>query len=101
MKHLHKDCVLLKKYLSGGSKRREQRKKPKSGEGDTEGKDDGFPATDGCLMIFGGLAAYESRRRQKLTRQEVYAAELATPTFLWWSKSAITFDRSDHPSSDP
>ena len=25
--------------------------------------------------------------------------ELAMPTFLQWSKSAITFDRTDHPKS--
>jgi hypothetical protein len=62
------------------------------GEGDTKGKDDGFPTTDGCLMIFGGLAAYESRRCQKLTRREIYTAELAMLTFLRWSKSMIIFD---------
>jgi hypothetical protein len=28
-------------------------------------------------------------------------AELATPAFLRWSRSAITFDRSDHPDSIP
>jgi hypothetical protein len=31
----------------------------------------------------------------------VYAAESATPTFLQWSRSPITFDRSDHPNSVP
>jgi hypothetical protein len=50
-------------------------------------------------MIFGGPMAYESRRRKKLTRREVYTAESATPSFLRWSKSAITFNRSDHPSN--
>jgi hypothetical protein len=48
------------KYLSRDSNRGEQRKMPKPGEGDAEGKDNGFPATDGCLMIFG---AYKSRCR--------------------------------------
>jgi hypothetical protein len=56
---------------------------------------------DSCLMIFGEPAAYESRRRQKLTHREVYVAEPATRSFLRWSESAITFDRSDHPSSVP
>jgi hypothetical protein len=63
IKHLYKDRALLKKYLFGGSKRGEQRKKPEPREGDAEEKDDGFPNSDGCLMIFGGPAAYESRRR--------------------------------------
>jgi hypothetical protein len=33
----------MKKYLSGGSRKGEEKKKPKSAEGDAEGKDDGFP----------------------------------------------------------
>ena len=33
--------------------------------------------------------------------RKVYTAELATPTFLRWSESAITFDRTDHPGSVP
>jgi hypothetical protein len=45
--------------------------------------------------------AYESRRHQKLTRCEVHVAEPATPSFLQWLESAITFDRCDHPSSIP
>jgi hypothetical protein len=27
--------------------------------------------------------------------------EPATPTYLWWSDAAITFDRSDHPNNIP
>ena len=56
---------------------------------------------DGYLMIFGGSAAYDSKRRQKLPRYEVYTAEPAMPTFLRWVESAITFDRTDHPESIP
>jgi hypothetical protein len=82
VKHLCKECTLLKKYLSGGSKMGEQRKKPEPEEDGAEGKDDGFPARDGCLMIFGGPAAYEFRHRQKLTCWEVYVPELAAPAFL-------------------
>jgi hypothetical protein len=68
VKHLYKDCTLMNKYVSRGSKKGDQKKKPEPGEGDAEGKDDGFPDTDSCLMIFGGPTAYESRRHQKLTR---------------------------------
>jgi hypothetical protein len=52
-------------------------------------------------MIFGGPAAYNSKRRQKLTHCEVYTAEPTTPAFLRWSRSAITFDRSDHSNNVP
>ena len=32
-----------------------------------------------------------------MERREVYSVEPATPSFLKWSESPITFDRSDHP----
>ena len=56
---------------------------------------------DGCLMTFGGSAAYDSKRRRKLARREVYTAEPVAPTFLRWSESAITFDRTNHRKSIP
>ena len=77
----------------------EHRKEPKPAVDDVEGKGDGFLTLDGCLMIFGGSTAYDSKRRQKLTRREVYTTESAAPTFLRWSESVITFDRTDHPES--
>jgi hypothetical protein len=49
---------------------------------DTKKKDGAFPETMGCLMIFRGMMAYDSKRHQKLTRREVYAVEPATPAFL-------------------
>ena len=56
---------------------------------------------DGCVMIFGGSTAYDSKHRQKLARHEVYMAKLTAPSFLRWSESTITFDRTDHPESFP
>jgi hypothetical protein len=84
----------MKKFLAGGSKKGEQTRP------DPE-QDGAFPHETGCLMIFGGPESYTSKCRQKLERREVYEAEPATPTFLKWSKSAITFDRSDHIESIP
>jgi hypothetical protein len=55
----------------------------------------------GYLMIFGGTEAYASKRQHKLVRREVYAAEPVTPSYLKWSNSSITFDRSDHPEHIP
>jgi hypothetical protein len=52
-------------------------------------------------MIFGGPTMYDSKRRQNLMHREVYAVEPATPAFLRWLRSAITFDRFDHPDSIP
>ena len=52
-------------------------------------------------MIFGGSTAYDSKRRQKVARREVYTAQPATPPFLRWSESSITFDRTDHPDTVP
>ena len=68
---------------------------------DAEGKDGGFLTLDGCLKSFEGSVAYDSKRRQKVMHHEVYTTELATPTFLQWSKSAITFNWTDHPESVP
>ena len=82
----------MKRFLSGGSNKGEHRKEPKLATDDAEGKDSGFFMLDGCLMIFGGSAAYDSKCRQKLVRREVYNVEPAAPTFLRWSESAITFD---------
>jgi hypothetical protein len=52
-------------------------------------------------MIFGRTMAYDSKHLQKLMCCEVYAAEPATPAFLQWSRSLITFDRTDHPNNIP
>ena len=91
----------MKRFLSEGSNKGEHGKDPDPTIDDTEGKDSGIPMPDGFHMIFGGSMAYDSKRRQKVARHEVYMTELATPTFLRWSESAITFDRTDHPESVP
>ena len=87
----------MKQFLSEGSNKGEHREDPKPTADDAEGNDGGFLMLDGCLMIFGGSAAYNYKHRQKLARREFYTAEPATPTFLRWSESTITFDQTDHP----
>ena len=89
----------MKRFLSRGSNKGEHRKDPDPTTDDAKGMDGGFPMLDGCLMISRGLAAYDSKHRQKLAHHKVYTAEPATPSFLRWSESAITFDRTDHPES--
>jgi hypothetical protein len=46
--------------------------------------------------IYGGLDSYESRRKQKLTAQEVTTVSPATTKYLKWSEVPITFDHSNH-----
>ena len=53
----------MKRFLSEGSNKGRHRKEPKSTVDDAEGKDGGFSTLDGCLMIFGGSVAYDSKRR--------------------------------------
>ena len=91
----------MRKYLARGHNKGEQGKEPVPAADNAEEKDDAFPTPTGALMIFGGSTVYDSKRHQKLTRREVYTAGPATPAFLRWSESAITFDRTDHPDAVP
>src|SRR5438105_217080 len=52
-------------------------------------------------MIYGGSDAYESKWKQKLTSREINAITPATPKYLKWSESLITFGRADHPNHVP
>ena len=61
IKHLYKDCGLMKLFMSGGSNKGEHRRDPKPATDDAEGKDGRFLMLDGCLMIFGGSIAYNSK----------------------------------------
>jgi hypothetical protein len=101
VKHTYKDYGLMKKFLTGGSKKGDGRKKPDPQGDDAEEKEDTFLKETGCLMIFGEPVAYDSKRWQKLARRKVYAAEPATPAFIRWPRSIVTFDCSDHPNNIP
>ena len=91
IKHNLKDCGLMRKFLAGGSKKGEP-KKPDPSSDDAKFEDAVYPTKTACLMIFGGYDSYTSRHQQKLKRCEVYNVEPATPAFLKWSGSPITFD---------
>ena len=56
----------MRRFLSGGSNKGEHEKDPNPTADDAEEKDDGFPTPDGCLMIFRGSKAYDSKRHQKI-----------------------------------
>jgi len=53
----------MKQFLSRGSNKGEHGKYPDLTVDDAEGKDGGFVTLDGCLMIFGGSATYDSKCR--------------------------------------
>ena len=63
IKHLYKDYDHMKRFLFGGSNKGEHGKDLDPSMDDAEEKDSGFPTSDGYLMIFRGLAAYDSKRR--------------------------------------
>ena len=59
VKHLYKECELLKRFLRqvGGAKEIDG-KEAAAKKGGTAGKDgDGFPNPEECIMIFGGSNA--------------------------------------------
>jgi hypothetical protein len=97
VKHTLKECGMIKHYFFGGTPgKSDLGKRPKEDKADGKEKDEDFPVINNCFMIFGGPTAYDSRRQRKLERREVYVTEPATPAFLDWSGSAITFNRDDH-----
>jgi hypothetical protein len=51
----------MNQFLSGASKKGGQRRKLEPMVDNAEEKDGGFPAIDGCLMIFDGTTAYNSQ----------------------------------------
>ena len=53
------------------------------------------PHVNSTLMIF---ADVESKSRLKVINREVNMVTPATPSYLKWSQTAITFDQSDHPT---
>ena len=100
VKHLYKDCELLKRFLrqAGGPKEGDG-KEATAKKGGAAGKDgDNFLDLEECIMIFGGSDTICSKRQHKVRYREACIAETAVPTFLCWLESPITYDQRDHPS---
>jgi hypothetical protein len=102
VKHKLWDCRLMKSFLTGTLQMKEAggRKDDKPEDQDDDG-DDVYREDGTVMLVFGGPVAYESKRRQKLTRREVLFIEPAVPTYLKWSEAPITFDKMDHPDHIP
>jgi len=101
VKHTLEECDLIKCYFSSDYKMTgtDMLSRPIG----NEEKGDVYPDPRGCLMIFGGPMAYESKCWQKLTAREVNVAALgeAVLAFLKWSEVMITFNWKDHPDHIP
>jgi hypothetical protein len=52
-------------------------------------------------LIYDGPISHESRHKLKLMNQTVNVMSPATPKYLRWSKSPITFNRMDHSNNIP
>ena len=74
-------------------------KKPEGDPGDERAPP--FPGEEAVMSIYGRPVPHESQRNLKLMTRDVNAVAPATPAYLRWSESPITFDRSDHPDVVP
>jgi hypothetical protein len=91
--HTLEQCDMLKRFYGRAAAKDDEGKKD-GADGDVGG----FPAVENVFLIFGGPTVDMSSRQRKRERHEVLAAEKAPPSFLDWSKEAITFSREDHPN---
>jgi hypothetical protein len=94
--HTLEQCDMLKKYYNRVAAKEDEAKKD-GGDGGAGG----FPAVENVFLIFGGPMVDMSNNQHKRERHEVLAAEKAPPSFLDWSKEAITFSHEDHPNRVP
>jgi hypothetical protein len=104
VKHMHRECRLMKNYVKGTLKPKTANQREK--QGPSHNNDDGagavFPSEDDTVhMIFGGSLERPSRRREKLIRREVLNADITKPSYLKWSEVPMTFDRKDHLDNVP
>jgi hypothetical protein len=92
MKHKLKECTMMKNFLTSGAL--SMGKKPEGDQG-KRGMTP-FPREEVVMSIYSGPVTHESRRKVKLMSWEVNTMSPATPEYLRWSKSLITFDQTDH-----
>ena len=84
IKHLYKDCELLKHFLQqAGGPKEGKGKEAIAKKGGTMGKDEyDFSNPEEYIMIFGGSDAICSKRQHKVLYREACVAETVVPTFL-------------------
>jgi hypothetical protein len=96
VKHMLRECRLVKNYVNSTLKPRTADQPKKGGPPPNNDNDAGpaYPSEDSAMhMIFGGSPARPSRRREKLIRRGVFNTDVAKLSYLEWSEVLITFDR--------
>ena len=91
-KHTTRQCRLL--IQSFRESQPSEKDKVSDKEEDKE-EDGGYPNVNATLVIFADL---ESKSRLEVIHREVNMVAPATPRYLKWSKTPITFNQSDHPT---
>lgn len=82
VKHLLKDCCLLRKFLQDAQQNNVWQPDPLDACHDDGEHEGAFPNQKGCLMIVRGLEARGGRQSSKVKKRTVFAVKLATPRFL-------------------
>jgi hypothetical protein len=95
-----KDCNLMKNFL-GGAMKNKPLNLTRSGAAKHDNNDDFPKEYDVVMMIFGGTPTHPPKRKNKRILQEIYHVEPLVPSYLRWSETAITYNRTDHPDHIP
>lgn len=91
-KHTNRQCrLLIQKFIEDQSSEKDQEK-------EDEEQEDPFPKVHATLMIFTDV---ESKSRLKVVNRKFNMVAPSAPKYLKWSRTAITFDQSDHPTHVP
>jgi hypothetical protein len=97
VRHKLKEYSMMKNYMTTGALA-----KGKKPEDDPRGKAaTPFPWEEAVMAIYDEPVPHKSRRKLKHKSRMINAVSLATPEYLRWSESPITFDQIDHPDSIP
>jgi hypothetical protein len=81
VRYKFQECEILKSFIyKQPSKKANPEEPAKAAEQEASTED--FPEMTGCLMIFGGLEAYNDKSRLKVAHCEVHAAEPVIPQYL-------------------
>lgn len=95
VRHKLRVCELLNRFISKSPTKKAKPKEPvKPAEQETLTEE--FLETTGCLMIFGGVDAYDNKCCLKAAHRKVHVVEPTIPRYLRWLEFPIIFDRSDH-----
>jgi hypothetical protein len=94
--HTLEQCDMLKRFYGRAAVKDGEAKKD-GGDGDAGG----FPMVENVFLIFGGPTVDMSNSQRKRERHEVLVTEKAPPSFLDWSKDAITFSREITRTASP